>query len=382
MKNPIIRLVFDHKKVATKTKEGLVQVQVYFNRERKYFSTGVRCYADQWSDKYHVRNRMDAVQLNEQIELVMKRAIDTSNEVIRTSGGFSWDKFTELMKLDVAKADSFIDFIADRIGKRGNRESTQRQHWVFWQSLNDFKLIQTFNDINLININKYEDWLRQKEIVQTTIYAYMKRFKIYVTEAVKFGLLEKNPFDGVHYDKGKPKGRKYLTESELKSLKNVELDSTLDKVRDVFLFMCYTALSYSDVQKFDYERDVFEQKGKKVFRDTRQKTDEEYFIVLIPQAIEILEKYEYKLPVFANQRMNDYLKVIAKFAKIKKEITTHYARHTSACLALNNGVRIEAVSKMLGHSNIKTTQVYAKLLTDEVEQAYDKVASVWDNMDS
>lgn len=382
MKNPIIRLVFDHKKVATKTKEGLVQVQVYFNRERKYFSTGVRCYADQWSDKYHVRNRMDAVQLNEQIELVMKRAIDTSNEVIRTSGGFSWDKFTELMKLDVAKADSFIDFIAGRIGKRGNRESTQRQHWVFWQSLNDFKQIQTFNDLNLININKYEDWLRQKEIVQTTIYAYMKRFKIYVTEAVKFGLLEKNPFDGVHYDKGKPKGRKYLTESELKSLKNVELDSTLDKVRDVFLFMCYTALSYSDVQKFDYERDVFEQKGKKVFRDTRQKTDEEYFIVLIPQAIEILEKYEYKLPVFANQRMNDYLKVIAKFAKIKKEITTHYARHTSACLALNNGVRIEAVSKMLGHSNIKTTQVYAKLLTDEVEQAYDKVASVWDNMDS
>jgi site-specific recombinase XerD len=382
MKNPIIRLVFDHKKVATKTKEGLVQVQVYFNRERKYFSTGVRCYADQWSDKYHVRNRMDALQLNEQIELVMKRAIDTSNEVIRTSGGFSWDKFTELMKLDVAKADSFIDFIADRIGKRGNRESTQRQHWVFWQSLNDFKLIQTFNDLNLININKYEDWLRQKEIVQTTIYAYMKRFKIYVTEAVKFGLLEKNPFDGVHYDRGKPKGRKYLTESELKSLKNVELDSTLDKVRDVFLFMCYTALSYSDVQKFDYERDVFEQKGKKVFRDTRQKTDEEYFIVLIPQAIEILEKYECKLPVFANQRMNDYLKVIAKFAKIKKEITTHYARHTSACLALNNGVRIEAVSKMLGHSNIKTTQVYAKLLTDEVEQAYDKVASVWDNMDS
>ena len=382
MKNPIINLVFDHKKVATKKKEGLVQVRVYFNRERKYFSTGVRVFSDQWSEKYHVRNRIDAVLLNNQIDLVLNRAIEVSNEVIRTSGGFVWDKFISLMKLDVAKADSFIDFVADRIEKRGNRESTQKQHWVFHQSLVDFKLIQSFNDLNIININKYEDWLRQKGIVQTTIYAYMKRFKVYVADALKFGLIEKNPFEGVHYDRGKAKGRKYLTPSELVALKNAPLNDTLSKVRDVFLFMCYTSLAYSDVSKFDYNRDVFEKDGKLVFMDSRQKTDEEYFIVLIPQALEILERYEYKLPVFANQRMNDYLKVIAQFANIRKPITTHYARHTAACLALNNGVRIEAVSKMLGHANIKTTQVYAKLLTDEVEQAYDKVASVWDNMDS
>lgn len=381
MVNPLFKLVFDHKKVATKTKEGLVQIQVYFQRERKYFSTGVRVYADQWSEKHHVRNRIDAVQLNEQIELALKRAIDTSNEVIRSSGGFVWDKFTALMKLDVAKADSFLDFVADRIGKRGNRESTQKQHWVFHQSLVDFKLIQTFNDLNIININKYEDWLRQKGIVQTTIYAYMKRFKVYVAEATRYGLVKKNPFEGIHYDRGKSKGRKYLTSSELVALKNADLNDTLSKVRDVFLFMCYTSLAYSDMQKFDYERDVFEKDGKLVFMDARQKTDEEYFIVLIPPAIEILERYEYKLPVFANQRMNDYLKVIAQFANIKKPITTHYARHTAACLALNNGVRIEAVSKMLGHANIKTTQVYAKLLTDEVEQAYDKVASVWENLE-
>lgn len=382
MAYPIIKVVFDRHKKATKSNTGLVQIEVYHNHSRRFFSTGVKVYSDQWSEKTYVKNRKDAIDLNEQINNTLGKIRGCVNEVYKSSGDFFFDKFKVLYESSKKDVGSFIDFVADRIEKRGNRESTQKQHWVFHKSLEDFAVIQTFKDVNLVNINKYEDWLTQKGIIQTTKYSYMKRFKVYVAEAVKFGMIEKNPFEGMHYDRGKSKGRKYLTESELKSLKDVELDSTLDKVRDVFLFMCYTALSYSDVQKFDYSRDVFEQKGKKVFRDTRQKTDEEYFIVLIPQAIEILEKYEYKLPVFANQRMNDYLKVIAKFAKIKKEITTHYARHTSACLALNNGVRIEAVSKMLGHANIKTTQVYAKLLTDEVEQAYDKVASVWDSMDN
>lgn len=377
MGNPIISLVFDHKKVASKNKEGLVQVRIYHNRERKYFSTGVRVYSDQWSDKYHVRNRADAVQLNEQIDNAVAKIRDCVNEVIKTSGDFYFDKFKVLLESSNNKVGSFIDFVASRIDKRGNRESTQKQHWVFQQSLEDFAIIQSFQDVNPININRYEDWLRQKGITQTTIYAYMKRFKVYVAEAVRFGLIDKNPFEGMHYDRGKPKGRKFLTEQEIKALKDLELNPTLTKVRDVFLFMCYTSLAYSDMSKFDYERDTFEQNGKIVFRDTRLKTDEEYFIVLIPPALAILEKYDYKLPIFANQRMNDYLKIIAQYANINKPITTHYARHTAACLALNNGVRMEAVSKMLGHANIKTTQTYAKLLMDEVEQAYDKVAEVW-----
>jgi len=380
MAYPIIRVVFDRHKRATKSKEGLVQVEIYHKHSRRFISTGVKVYSDQWSDKTLVKNRKDALQLNEQINITLNKVRECINELYKTSGDFFFDKFKALFESSDNKIGSFIDFVADRIEKRGNRESTQKQHWVFHGSLVDFALIQTFNDVTIVNINKYEDWLRQKGITQTTIYAYMKRFKVYVAEALKFGLIEKNPFIGVHYDRGKAKGRKYLTELELKYLKEVELNSTLDKVRDVFLFMCYTSLAYSDALKFDFKRDVFEKDGKLVFQDTRQKTDEEYFIVLNRQAIGILEKYDYSLPLFANQRMNDYLKVIAQFANIKKPITTHYARHTAACLALNNGIRMETVSKMLGHANIKTTQIYAKLLNDEVEQAYEKVQSVWDKI--
>lgn len=380
MAYPIVKVVFDRHKRATKSKEGLVQVEIYHKHSRRFISTGVKVYSDQWSDKTLVKNRKDALQLNEQINITLNKVRECINELYKTSGDFFFDKFKALFEASDNKVGSFIDFVADRIEKRGNRESTQKQHWVFHGSLVDFALIQTFNDVTIVNINKYEDWLRQKGITQTTIYAYMKRFKVYVAEALKFGLIEKNPFVGVHYDRGKAKGRKYLTELELRALKEVELNPTLDKVRDVFLFMCYTSLAYADAQKFDFKRDVFEKDGKLVFQDTRQKTDEEYFIVLNRQAIAILEKYDYSLPVFANQRMNDYLKVIAQFANIKKPITTHYARHTAACLALNNGIRMETVSKMLGHANIKTTQIYAKLLNDEVEQAYEKVQSVWDKI--
>lgn len=380
MAYPIVKVVFDRHKRATKSKEGLVQVEIYHRHSRRFISTGVKVYSDQWSDKTLVKNRKDALQLNEQINITLNKVRECINELYKTSGDFFFDKFKALFEASDNKIGSFIDFVADRIEKRGNRESTQKQHWVFHGSLVDFALIQTFNDVTIVNINKYEDWLRQKGITQTTIYAYMKRFKVYVAEALKFGLIEKNPFVGVHYDRGKAKGRKYLTELELRALKEVELNPTLDKVRDVFLFMCYTSLAYADALKFDFKRDVFEKDGKLVFQDTRQKTDEEYFIVLNRQAIAILEKYDYSLPVFANQRMNDYLKVIAQFANIKKPITTHYARHTAACLALNNGIRMETVSKMLGHANIKTTQIYAKLLNDEVEQAYEKVQSVWDKI--
>lgn len=384
MAYPIIKVVFDRKKQATTRKEGLVQVEIYHEKVRRFISTGVKVYSDQWDKKVYVRNRKDALLLNEQIMETLNKIRDTANEVVKTSGDFYMDKFEALFKTDKAKTDSFLDFMREKIDERMRKgeitKSTAKQHMVSYYDLVEFGLIQTFQDLNPSNISRYEIWINNKGRRDTTQYNFIKRLKVYVTMAKLYGHIKDNPFEGRKYSKGKSKGRKYLTEDELKSLKEVELDDTLTKVRDSFLFMCYTSLAYSDAVKFDFKRDVIEKNGKFMFQDTRQKTDEEYFIVLIPPAMELLRKYDYKIPFFANQRMNDYLKVIAQFAKIRKPISTHYARHTAACLALNNGVRIETVSRMLGHSNIKTTQIYAKMLTDEVEKAYDKVSDIWDNI--
>lgn len=112
-----------------------------------------------------------------------------------------------------------------------------------------------------------------------------------------------------------------------------------------------------------------------VIHDVRQKTEETYFIVLLSPALEVLERYKFILPVISNQQYNLRLKIVADYAKIDKNLTVHMARHTFATMCLNNGVKIENVSKMLGHSNIKTTQEYAKVLNSEVEKSFDLLES-------
>ena len=150
---------------------------------------------------------------------------------------------------------------------------------------------------------------------------------------------------------------------------------SIDRIRDLFLFQCFTGLAYADFEKFNFEKDVEERNGKYIVSDRRKKTNEDYKIVLLTPAIEILKKYDYKLPIISNQKYNVSLKVVAQYAGIDKNITTHMGRHTFAVFALNNGVPIEIVAKMLGHTNIRTTQVYAKVLNSEVEKGFDLLES-------
>lgn len=377
MKNPIISVVFDEKKLATKTKEGLVQIRIYHNHRKKFISTGVKVFSDQWNDKTFVKGRKDALQLNDQINGMLAKVRDCSNDCIRQSGDFFFDKFEELFKVETNKSLSFLEWMNDTMYKRKIKKSTLCQHEVCYNKLKQFALIQSFKDITLPNVVKFEDWLKDTGIRQTSVNSRIRILKTYISEAYRQGYIDRDPTLNIHFDRGKVRTRRYLTPEELKKVAMVELHGVHERARDVFMFMCYTSLSYADAQKFDFHRDCFLKDGKYMFRDTRIKTGEEYFIVLIPQAMEILKKYDYSLPKYSNGRINDLLNGVANIAKIKKELTCHVARHTAACLALNNGVRIEVVSKMLGHSNINTTQIYAKMLSKEVEDAYDKVAEVW-----
>lgn len=377
MKNPIISVVFDEKKLATKTREGLVQIRIYHNHRKKFISTGVKVFSDQWNDKTFVKGRKDALQLNDQINGMLAKVRDCSNDCIRQSGDFFFDKFEELFKVETNKSVSFLEWMNDTMYKRKIKKSTLCQHEVCYNKLKQFALIQSFKDITLPNVVKFEDWLKDTGIRQTSVNSRIRILKTYISEAYRQGYIDRDPTLNIHFDRGKVRTRRYLTPEELKKVAMVELHGVHERARDIFMFMCYTSLSYADAQKFDFHRDCFLKDGKYMFRDTRIKTGEEYFIVLIPQAMEILKKYDYSLPKYSNGRINDLLNGVANIAKIKKELTCHVARHTAACLALNNGVRIEVVSKMLGHSNINTTQIYAKMLSKEVEDAYDKVAEVW-----
>ena len=376
MKYPTMRFVFDRKHVATRNKKGLVQIEVTSEGKRKWIGTSVKLYADQWNEKKKVVNSVHSIQLNAMLDGMMSKLNDFILDLFRNDQQFDFEKLNAFLEKS-NHSDSFIDFVRIRIEDRTDiEESTRKQHRTLLQSLEKFGKLNYMDDLTKANITLYDEFLHQQEISQPTIYNYHKRLKRYLHEAMKFGLLNADPYVGLHFERARFEKRKYLTEEELKMIRTCKINMpSIDRIRDLFLFQCYTGLAYADFEKFNFEKDVEERNGKYIVSDRRKKTNEDYKIVLLTPAIEILKKYDYKLPIISNQKYNVSLKVVAQYAGIDKNITTHMGRHTFAVFALNNGVPIEIVAKMLGHTNIRTTQVYAKVLNSEVEKGFDLLES-------
>lgn len=172
--------------------------------------------------------------------------------------------------------------------------------------------------------------------------------------------------------------REFLTAEELQQLTDTQFSAErLEHVKDIFVFCCFTGLAYADVKKLKHDDFVTGIDGELWINTKRTKTKTKSNIPVLPTALMILEKYESSsylskdkvLPVLTNQKMNAYLKEIADLSGIKKNLTTHLARHTFATtVTLSNGVSIESVSKMLGHKSLRTTQHYAKILNRKVSE--------------
>lgn len=371
-----MKFVFDRKKVATKKKKGLVQIEVTSEGKRKWIGTTVKVYSDQWNKKKKVVNSVNSVQLNATLDGMMAKLNEFILDLVRNGQQFDFEKLNSFLEKST-HSESFIAFIRARIDERTDlEESTRKQHRTLLQSLEKFGKINYMDDLTQANITLYDEFLHQQGISQPTIFNYHKRAKRYVHEAMKFGMLDTDPYKGLHFERGKFEKRKYLTEKELEMVRSCKINvPAIERVRDLFLFQCYTGLAYADFEKFDFEKDVEEKNGKYIIADRRKKTNEDYKIVLLTPAIEVLKKYDYKLPIISNQKYNVSLKVVAQYAGIDKNITTHMGRHTFAVFALNNGVSIEIVAKMLGHTNIRTTQIYAKVLNSEVEKSFDLLES-------
>ena len=207
---------------------------------------------------------------------------------------------------------------------------------------------------------------------------YVKHLKKIVNNCLANKWLSDNPF--INYrSKAKAKEKEFLMQDELEAIviKGITIERLI-QVRDIFIFCCYTGLCYADVQKLQRHQIAKGVDGEQWIFTTRQKTDTSSRIPLLAIAADIVNKYadhpqcvnkNLVLPVLSNQRMNSYLKEIADICGITKTLTFHMARHTFATtVTLSNGVPIESVSKMLGHTNIKTTQHYAKVLDLKVSK--------------
>jgi site-specific recombinase XerD len=269
----------------------------------------------------------------------------------------------------------FISFCEQRasIRKYGKKKDTQERYERFLRLFKAWEGIRGFEDVTDHNIVAYDKYLDDTGMKPYSKWNNYHRFlNSFITDAIDEGYIRRNPYRWINIAKDKAsKGiNKCLTPDEFHKLKVAKMPTeSIERVRDLFVFQTYTCLSYSDLRNFD-SRMVQEIKNTKVYVGKRLKTKMTFTIPLLSPALDILYKYEGRLPVISNVKYNEYLKVVAQAAGIDKPISTHWARHTGATMLLNEGVDMRIVSKICGHSSTKITEmVYAKLLDETVVDA-------------
>ena len=227
----------------------------------------------------------------------------------------------------------------------------------------------------------FECFLRhQNTMGNNTVMKHIERLRKMTTLAHKMEWIDKDPFIKfeARYER---KERTFLTEEELQGIENKEfLIQRLQLIKDLFVFSCYTGLSYGDVMNLTKDNLCMGIDKKQWICSQREKTGIPVKIPLLSKALNIIKKYETHpntineqtlFPTISNQKLNSYLKEIADVCGIRKNLTFHIARHTFATtVTLSNGVPIETVSKLLGHSKITTTQIYAKVIERKVSEDF------------
>ena len=235
-----------------------------------------------------------------------------------------------------------------------------------------------FSSIDNAFVRDFHLFLRvDKKQEQNTANKYCKILKRIVTLALDNKWMEINPFQGMRFQ-AKATNRQFLTEKELATIMNKTFTlERLNVVRDIFVFCALTGLSFSDVEGLKPEHISVDDEGNYWIHKARQKTKNVCSIPYLESARAIADKYAghplcekrgVLLPVISNQRMNSYLGEIAGICGINKPLTMHIARHSFACLALANGVSMEIIARMLGHSDIRTTKIYAKVIDKSIAE--------------
>lgn len=385
--NKKFRVSFYLRSYKTKDGKSPVLIRLYLNRERLIIgSTGLYVDEKQWENtKCRVKGRStEANKLNEALERI---ELDLMHLFRRY-------EFSESLSLDFIKAeylgvnesnesfiaffDGFLSQVKEEIGITRAQASYQKftvlkKHFVAYLQKVYKRKDLLLGELNFKIISGFEHYLLTVGKCQhNTVMRMMGNLKTITIRAFKSGLLKQDPYANYKIQFNKT-NRGFLSEAEIQTLMSKEFAiSRLEVVRDIFIFSCFTGLAYIDVAQLMPEN-IVEVNGRKWIMTKRQKTNVPSNILLLDVAEAIIKKYQGQdekgrvLPILTNQRMNSYLKEIADICGITKKLTFHLARHTFATLAISKGVPIESVSRMLGHTKIATTQIYAKILNTKIE---------------
>ena len=368
-----INLSIIHNRLKRATSKHEVSVELCFcaKRQRKYFSTGVKVKTTQWSDASKmVIKRKDADELNEIIQAYRARANEIISKMVKEDCCDLNVVISQMNGED--EGTSFIEYCERRRNERKVCEHTKKRYDVFIKFLKTWGKIKSFQDCNVSKVRSMDEYLHRQDKAQCTIYDYHKYLKLFINDAMIDGLIEQNPYKFLpfHIGKGEKQYVDCVTEEQFAAIKKLKLSTPhILHARDLFLFQCYTGLAYSDLASFDYAS-CEEIGGKMFYHAKRTKTDTDFVFQLLKPALEILQKYDFKLPRMTNQKYNDYLKAIGQMVGVDR-LHTHMGRATAATLFLSKGMPINIVARVLGHTTLRQTTRYARTLNKDVQSAFD-----------
>ncbi len=336
--------------------------------------------ADWDSKKVQVKPRHEqAYLLNKQISDLRSKVIDWLESRTKKEEIISADLLKEHLLGKSTSTQTLLEMIQYYIDNSKNRlsEGTIKQYESIRRKINKFLIEELLtpdyplDKLNYRFLNDYKVYLEKKcTNSPNTIDRDIKRLKAVIHFALKLEILKEDPF--ISYKSSTvPTHRSTLNMDEINKIESlVTSNSTIQLVKDAFLFMCYTGLSYSDLRNLSQSDLHTSMVGKRLIKISRNKTNEYSMVPLMNKAEALISKYkDYPtvqltgniIPTLSNQKMNQYLKLIMELTSINKTVTCHVARHSFATNSLEYSIPIETVSKMLGHTNLKTTQIYAKI---------------------
>ena len=372
MEKKFVDVVYDRRKEVAKKGVGTLDIRVYIGRNsRKYHNLG-KFAPTEWETVAHSPEVQAIIKKSEQVLSVME-FLKEEMTVDNFNKHYYEEEEQDNSQLSLAEQSANKDFIAyceEALAAEDIKIGTRKHKQVVIDAVKTYGKLRTYGDLTAKNILAFDRWLHNGERSDVTIYGYHKRLKKWVGELARLEEIPRNPYKIVSITRGKCKERQPLLESELKKMRDADFDGNpkLERVRDLFIFSAYTGLAFCDTQAFDYKQMTVKEGNMTFIDGSRIKTDTQYFTPILAPAMEVLKKYDFQLPRISNQKANDYLHLIQAQLGIKKPLTFHVARHSFATLALAHDVPIENVARMLGHEDIRTTQIYAKVLHTTIER--------------
>lgn len=374
-------------------------LRISYRSERRDAFTGLYCETEQWDTKRArlLPSRSNSA-VNTNLDLIQRKAYETFDALKYQNEPFTIDELMDKMKGKEERPVLLMDYLEEqreKLKKRLHVDISAATYDKYRRSAShmlefltkEFKVRNhALSRIDKSFLEQYFQYLRSaRKISHNSSVKYVTFLKTILMPAIQSGVIKSDPFRELRL-RQKPVYKGYLTQEEINMLNAAHLTSTdLYRIRDIFLFSCYTGLAYSDLRQLHKQHIMKMTDGTFVIRKPRQKTGQDSIIPLLPVAIRILQKYsltsdfrDFVWFVSANQNMNYNLKTIGKISGITKELHMHLARHTFATtVTLSNGVPIETVSAMLGHSTLKQTMHYAKIVTTKFQNDMQKISALY-----